>query len=748
MRDKKGKVASKPITVKQGDDLFILSGGRELYEGFKVSGIDCTADAEQIEFSNTQIVKLGQTLNGVDDAIKKAQIYRTIEAHLRKELLYHEKGIKVLSLFFIDQVKKYRDPADPEGKGIYAHLFEECYAELIEKPDFAPLKTWFATDVAAAHNGYFSQDKKGLLKDTKGNTLADDDTYNTIMKDKEWLLSFECPLRFIFSHSALKEGWDNPNVFQVCTLIEQKSTFTCRQKIGRGLRLCVDQQGNRIEDKEINVLHVMANESFAEFAETLQREIEQETGVKFGVVQCSLFAGLKYEEQLVLERQVEPQDAQMVVEYMVNHGYVTEDFTPTEKAKEAVVTKVAPLPPQMQTAVASIVKAVETATPIRTEELIGQPYTETITVEKTVTPEEAAELVEHFKEKKYISTNGQMKDTLKTALATGTLDLPAKYQAARAKVETALVKADSKPPLRDASREVFVKLKKQVMISPVFHELWDKIKQKTTYRVQIDTEALVKACVKDLKAMPEIPKARILSQSAELAMEQKGVIAQASGLRTMDIDVGEMQLPHILNIISEETLTKRATIRRILLESGRIGEFLQNPQAFLEAALDIIRHNRHDLAIDGIQYIKLDGQEYYAQEIFNTAELSANLDRNAVPVEHSIYDHVIYDSSTIEKPFAVALDHDPDVKMFFKIPDRFKIDTPIGSYNPDWAVYMNQDGAEKLYFVLETKGNTHLYNLRTPESQKIHCGEEHFKALGNGLDMHVARSWTEFRLGK
>lgn len=190
---------------------------------------------------------------------------------------------------------------------------EECYLELIAKPKYAPIRERFASDVSKAHNGYFSQDKKGRLKDTKGDTLADDDTYNTIMRDKEWLLSFDCPLRFIFSHSALKEGWDNPNVFQVCTLIDQKSTFTCRQKVGRGLRLCVNQDGERIEDKNINILHVMANESFAEFADTLQKEIENETGVKFGILQLDLFAGMVYEDKREIERTVTPEQAQQLV---------------------------------------------------------------------------------------------------------------------------------------------------------------------------------------------------------------------------------------------------------------------------------------------------------------------------------------------------------------------------------------------------------------------------------------------------
>ncbi|MEF9984029.1 MAG: type III deoxyribonuclease, partial [Oscillospiraceae bacterium] len=560
----------------------------------------------------------------------------------------------------------------------------------------------------------------------------------------EWLLSFDCPLRFIWSHSALKEGWDNPNVFQVCTLIEQKSTFTCRQKVGRGLRLCVNQDGERIEDKSINVLHVMANESFAEFAETLQREIESETGVKFGILQLSLFEGMTYEEKIVQEKTVDEQDAKLVVDYMVNHGYLTENGKPTEAAR-AVVAEAASLPPQMETAKESLIKAVAENTEVKTEDIVGASYTETITIEKTVSHEEAAELMEHFEEKDYITKSGKIKDTMKNALLSGTLDLPQKFEAARSRFETIIIRADQRPPLRDASREVTVRLNKQVLISPEFCELWDKIKQKTAYRVQIDTEKLVDRSVQDLQEMPPIPKARLMTQTADINIENAGVTHFERGMKVTDLEGTYETLPHIISIISEETLMKRATVRRILMESGRSGDFLHNPQAFLEQALTIIRRNRHALAIDGIKYVKLDGQAYFAMEIFDAAELTANLDKDAVAVKNSVYDYVVYDSSTIEKPFAVALDNDPDVKLFFKLPSRFKIETPIGTYNPDWAVYLDKNGSEKLYFVLETKG-TDTWNLRTTEQLKIHCGEQHFRALENEMTLRVARSWNEFKL--
>ena len=742
IQNKNGIVSRKTITVKPNDDLFLISGGRELYEGYSVAGIDCTPGAESVEFSNTECVALGKAIGSVDENIlKEAQIRRTIQAHLDKELRYTEKGIKVLSLFFIDEVKKYRT-ADGE-KGIYAEMFEHCYEELINKPQYAPLKSQFPASVEKVHDGYFSQDKKGVLKNTKGDTIADYDTYNTIMKDKEWLLSFDCPLRFIFSHSALKEGWDNPNVFQVCTLIDQKSTFTCRQKIGRGLRLCVNQDGERIEDKNINILHVMANESFSEFAETLQKEIEDETGIKFGTLQISLFSGMKYTETKTVERTITQDQAQKTIEALKQSGIISESGKVEKKSEEI---KEIEIPLELEPVKDEVVKVIESTGTVTQEALAGTTYTETVTVEKEVSHDDAQELMQHFEKKGYVSKSGKIKDTMKNALRNGTLDLPKKFEAARERLESVVRNADRKIPIRDASKEVIVHLKKQAMLSPEFMELWSKIKQKTAYRVQIDTEKLVENCVKELKAMPEIPKARLVSQTAQINIQNPGVTYTEREFKTADIDDTYSSLPYILGIISEETLIKRATVARIINESGRAKDFLNNPQAFTEKCLEIIKHNRHALAIDGIKYVKLDGQEYYAQEIFDSAELVANLDKNAVAVNRSIYDHIIYDSSTIEKPFAKALDDDPDVKMFFKIPDRFKIETPIGTYNPDWAVYLERDGEKKLFFILETKGTTELFGLRTPEQLKIHCGTEHFKALDNGVEMRIAKDWKEFKV--
>ena len=744
---KNGTVSRKTVTVKPGDDLYNLSARREIYDGYHLSGINCTPGSECVEFANTEVVKLSKAIGGVDENIlKRAQIRRTIEAHFDKELRYLEKGIKVLSLFFIDEVAKYRT-TDGE-QGIYAEMFEECYLELLEKDKYAEIKRRFIAGVDHVHNGYFSQDKKGVYKNTRGDTLADDDTYNTIMRDKEWLLSFECPLRFIFSHSALKEGWDNPNVFQVCTLIEQKSTFTCRQKVGRGLRLCVDQQGNRIEDREINILHVMANESFAEFANTLQREIEQETGVKFGVLQLSMFVGQTYTEEIIQQKNVDETDADMLIGFMKNHGYMELSGKPTELARAAVVEHTAELPPQMEQIKAHVAQAIEQNAPIKAEVLVGAPYTERITVEKTLSYEDAASLMIELEDKKLITKDGKIKDTMKAQLAAGTLDLGEHFsQAAQKAIFRAVQKADTRPPIRDASHEVTVRRKERALLSPQFAMLWDKIKQKTTYRIRIDQEALVENSVADLQNMAPIPRARLVSQTADIDIQHAGVSHIERELRTTPLQDSYDTLPDILRVITTETQLKRSTVGRIIKESGRGRDFLNNPQAFTEKALEIITRNRHDLAIDGIRYMKLAGEEYYVQEIFDSAELLANLDRNAIAVENSVYDHVIFDSQ-VESRFAESLDNDPDVKMFFKIPSRFKIETPIGTYNPDWAVYLEKNGEQKLYFVLETKGTTDLYGLSTPERQKIRCGKAHFDALDNGVVFSElpVRDWKSFKM--
>ena len=279
VNDKDG-VKRKSVAVKVGDDLYNLSNNREIYRnGFIVEGID--ASNGFVSFSNNEVLCQSQQQGGLNDEIMKFQIRRTIEEHLNKELKLNKQGIKVLSLFFIDRVANYRS-YDAQGmpvEGKFAVWFEEIYNELIAKPIYRSLNKY---PIEKIHNGYFSQDKKGRLKDTSGETQADDNTYNLIMKDKEVLLDINNPMRFIFSHTALREGWDNPNVFQICTLNETKSEMKKRQEIGRGLRLAVNQDGVRIYDKNINRLTVVANEAYNDFAKALQSELKEDCGIYFG----------------------------------------------------------------------------------------------------------------------------------------------------------------------------------------------------------------------------------------------------------------------------------------------------------------------------------------------------------------------------------------------------------------------------------------------------------------------------------
>ena len=455
-----------------------------------------------------------------------------------------------------------------------------------------------------------------------------------------------------------------------------------------------------------------------------------------------MLTGLTYEEEVKVEKQISQETAETVVQELQKTGVIDDcGAVNKEVAVETIELSSVPEPVKKE-----IIETIRQEKPVTVAALSQTTYTETKVEKVSVSYEEAVQIMEDLKGTQVIDSKGKIKDTMKAELAAGTLNLSDRWSKAKQRaVLQALNKADNKPVIRDASKEVTVKLKKKAILSPEFMELWNKIKQKTTYRVQFDLDTLVENSIKEIKEMPEIGTARLLSQTASVNIEKSGVSHQAGRTFIQDLTRNYETLPDILRLISTKTLLKRSTVNRILQESGRMADFLKNPQEFYEKTLEIIERNRHKLAIDGIKYIKLADEEYYVQEIFDSTELIANLDKNAVAVENSVYDHVIYDSG-VESKFAVALDQDPDVKMFFKIPSRFKIETPIGTYNPDWAVYLEKNGEQKLYFVLETKGTDNLFLLREEEKLKIMCGAEHFKALdGIGFSKNPVREWQEFK---
>lgn len=661
-----GNVKRAEKWVKQGDDLLSISGGRSIYDGYVVNDIYCEEGNEYIDFtSKPDIIRLHHAIGDVsEDEYKRLQIRKTIEEHLDKELKLTPMGIKVLSLFFIDKVANYRDYDAPDQKGKYAIMFEEEYAKAIKKPKYNSLFSDMDTDSLPeiVHNGYFSGDKNGF-KDTNGTTKADEDTYSLIMKDKEKLLSFDSKLKFIFSHSALKEGWDNPNVFQICTLNETKSTIKKRQEIGRGLRISVNQDGERVHGFDVNTLTVMANESYEDFVEGLQKEIEKEEDIKFGVIEDHSFANIVIE---------------------------------TETGEQA---------------------------------FLGA---------------EASEAIWNgLLESKYIDQRGKVTDELKKALKEDTVALPEQFEEQREAITATLKKVAGGLNIKNNDDKRTVRLNKAVFDSPEFKDLWDRIKYKTVYNVDFDPDQLIEKCAESIQKSLIVGKTKFNYTRAKTEISKGGVNVTDSQESTHLYDVRDYQIPDILSYLQNETNLKRQSILDILIKSGRLNDFKNNPQKFIDEVKEVIKREMRRFIVDGIKYHKIGDEHFYAQELFESEELIGYLNKNMIEADKSAYDHVVYDSD-IESGLAQSFEKNDEVKVYAKLPGWFKIDTPLGSYNPDWAVLFELDGQEKLYFVVESKGTVFEDMLRDVEQAKIHCGHEHFKALGEDARYMVASNYDTF----
>ena len=654
---KSGKIKREAVTVKVGDDLYDASGKRELYEGYVISEIFTGEGNEFVSFTTKPTIKLGEVRGEIDDdTVKRLQIRKTIEEHLDKELRLTQEGIKVLSLFFIDKVANYRS-YDKEGKhqkGKYAIWFEEEYKDLIQLSKYNTLfkDVDIDTEVEQVHNGYFAKDKKGILKDTKGNTAADEDAYSLIMKDKEKLLSFDTKLRFIFSHSALKEGWDNPNVFQICTLNETKSEYKKRQEIGRGLRLAVNKDGERVYGFNINTLTVMANESYEKFAESLQKEYEEDGTLKFGIVERHTFANI------IIRKDGKNK-------YLEQQG--------SEK------------------------------------------------------------IWNHLKNEAYIDAKGKVTKELKIALKEETFELPEEFNDIKSQVVNVLKKLSGSLNIKNANEKVTLTLNKQRYLSPEFRELWDKIKYKTTFSVDFDTEELIKICVDEIKKSVNIHVIKQQYSKANLDYTKAGIVAGETDKYNEKPVSAKFNLPDIITYLQNETQLTRKTIVEILKQSGKLQDFKNNPQKFMDEVSEIIQRKMRYLIVDGIKYEKLGDEEYYAQELFEDEELYGYLSKNMLKSDRSVYDYVVYDSD-VEFSFAKAMEKNARVKVYAKLPGWFTIDTPLGKYNPDWAVFIEKNNEEKLYFIFETKGSIISEDLRAKEEAKIKCGEKHFKVLNTGIE--------------
>jgi len=654
-----GGVRRKELTVQDGDDLELTCGGRPIYRDYRVGEMRAGRKEKVMELrvpgADPVWLELGQAFGDVDPMqIQRLMIRRTVKEHFDKEKRLRPLGIKVLTLFFIDQVERYRhyDAERRPQKGTYAQIFEEEYRRLGASPEYRTLfkEVDLSLDAAEVHDGYFSIDKQGGWSEPQVNAEGEfknqgsrDDAeraFNLIMKDKERLLSLETPLKFIFSHSALKEGWDNPNVFQICSLRDIRTERERRQTIGRGLRLCVDKSGNRVRGFEVNTLTVIATESYQEFAENLQREIEKDTGTRFGVVEKHQFAVL----------------------------------LGTEKSEA---------------------------------------------------------LWKHLQEAKHLDKHGRVQDSLRQAMKDGTLTLPAEFEPVQKEIVQILRKHAGKLEIKNADERKTIGTRRQILDSEEFKALWDKIKDRTTYRLEFDNEALIQNCVRAVRDAPTVPRARLQWTSVDLVIGKSGVSAtnEKTGMPVF-IDEQDLELPDILTELQDRTQLTRRSLCRILTESARLDDFKRNPQQFIDLVARAILTCKQLAVVEGIKYQRLGSDFFYAQKLFEEKELTGYL-RNMVEAKKAIYDHVVYDSD-VEASFAEQLERNVAVKVYAKLPGWFTVPTPLGGYNPDWAVLVTTDEGERVYFVVETKGDLFVNDLREREAAKIACGRAHFESLGVG----------------
>ena len=662
-------IRRKEAMVQDGDDLEQTTG-RAIYHNCRIGEIRVKTGDEFVELrvpGGEHFLRLGEAYGDVDTlAVQREMIRRTIREHFDKEKHLRPQGIKVLSLFFIDAVDRYRqyDDAGHSRKGDYARIFEEEYQRLAKHPGYQSL--FDCTSAEDVHNGYFSIDKKGGWTDTAENNQSNRDNaeraYNLIMRDKEKLLSLETPLKFIFSHSALREGWDNPNVFQICTLRDIRTERERRQTIGRGLRLCVDQKGERQRGFGVNTLTVIATESYEEFAENLQQEIETDTGIRFGVVEAHQFAAIPV---------------------------VGADGQTTALGSEA-----------------------------------------------------SKNVWDHLKAEGYIDATGRIEDALRVALEDDTFRVPEEFADQRQEIAKVLRKLAGRLTIKNADERCSIRPRRAVLHSPEFKALWDRIKHKTTYRVEFDNQNLLAQCIKALDDAPPIPKSRLQWRKADIAIGQSGVEAtEREGAASVVLDEDDIELPDVLTELQDRTQLTRRSIQHILCESKRLADFKRNPQHFIELAAQAINRCKRLALVDGVKYQRLGDEYYYAQKLFENEELTGYMKDMLSDATKSVYDQVVYDSE-IEKSFAEELANSTEVKVYAKLPGWFTVPTPLGSYNPDWAVLVKKDEGERLYFVVETKASLFASDLRDAERAKIECGKAHFAAL------NVSESPVHYRIAR
>lgn len=684
------KVSKKIVT---GDDLYQLSDYLEQYKGYKVSEIN--GQNNSISFINGVTLYAGDVQGDVNELhFRRIQIRETLKSHFEKERVLFHKGIKVLSLFFIDEVAKYRqyDKDGNEKNGEYADIFEEEYMELLNEQlslfaDDPYIQYLNSIQVKSTHKGYFSIDKKSNRfvnsKVSARETDSDDvDAYDLIMRDKERLLSFEEPTRFIFSHSALKEGWDNPNVFQICTLKHSDSTIKKRQEVGRGLRLCVNKYGERIDSSipgidvhEINSLTVVASESYEEFAKQLQSEIAATLSDRPRKANVDFFLNKVLTNARGEQLSIDEKLANKLQFAFIKNGYVDDEFRLTDDYFAAVNDQSVKLPDELRE--------------------YQEPLIELV---KSIYVEGKADMMENDRNRNIVSV----------------------------KVNNNFYKQE-------------------------FKELWNRINKKSVYTVRFDSDELVRKCILALDMNLQVPDIRYAIKHGEMKeIESREQLQQGEAFVTRETQTEYVNGPAISKIkydlvgkMMDETRLTRKTIVAILkgIKPSTFLLFRKNPEEFIIRASKLINEQKATTIIESITYDVIN--DTFHTDVFTKNNLKGQLGLNAISVEKHIYDYVVTDSK-IERAFAKELDTSKEVQVYAKLPRGFYIPTPVGDYNPDWAIVFKEGDVKHIYFIAETKGSMDSMELREVEKAKIECARKHFAKLNTGqLKYDVVNSYEK-----
>jgi type III restriction enzyme len=672
--------------LERGKDLFIESNELDQYRGFVIAQIDANKDT--VEFTNGHVLSAGDATGDITEmAIRRIQIREAIRAHLEKEQVLFAQGIKVLSLFFIDEVVKYRDYSQADEQGEYARIFEEEYerlkAEYLSRlPLDGGLYQEYLKGIPAGHthNGYFSIDKKTKkLTDpsfkTRGEEagLSDDvDAYDLILKDKERLLSFAEPVRFVFSHSALREGWDNPNVFVMCMLKHSDNTISRRQEVGRGLRISVNQHGVRMDNPatvhDVNVLTVVASESYRDFVGNLQREISDSLSARPRKADEAYFTG----KVIITEAgtaEITTDQAQDIEFYLIQNGYVDRNRQIVEKYHEAKTNgTLAPLPPELAP---------------QGDQIFG--------------------LIDS------VFSESQLPDV-----------------------------GDDRKPKANPLNDNFEKKE--------FKALWSRINRKAVYRVEFDSDELIQNSIGALDQELRVTPLQYTIQSGIQNEQITGVQLRVgtgfsltrTSVQTHQASIHSGVTYDLLGKIAEKTQLTRKTVAEILssVQTAVFRQFQQNPEHFITECSRLINEQKATIIIERLSYDSI--AENYDTDIFTASQSKQDFSKASEKLKNHIYDYVITDSK-VEREFVKELDTSTEVVVYAKLPRGFLIPTPVGDYNPDWAIAFKEGSVRHIYFVAETKGSMSSMELRTIEHTKIECARKFFAKINSKIDAEQVR---------